>query len=282
MLNEDTGEYFTVKVDSWPDGVTDPTAPEAQYAAVEAYLAAQGINAKVEDHVIKAGSYGNGKNGGGGIFRSDGTLVDEASIYETDSEGNYRNWFADAWGGKSFNDADFNVDFDQLPEADNQGNSDPQAKRLDVDNVDGDETSGDLPDGADSEAHSGDGSDTDVNAEPDEDNGDSSLVDPGVDSIDLLYPDESELDASVSDDTSVETQVNFDFDDSDSDTSGELVDAIEARDLISEEDDLQELLSDGNAPEPDAAADGSQFDSISLEENFKLDLDDGDSGESFD
>jgi len=209
-------------------------------------------------------------------------LVDEASIYETDSEDNYLNWFAEAWGGKSFNDADFYVDFDQLPEADNQGNSDPQAKTLDADDVDGDgdQTSGDLPGGADNEGHSGDGSDTDVNAEPDKDNGDSSLADLGVESIDLLYPDESELDASVSDDTTVETQVNFDFDDSD--TSAELVDAIEARDLISEEDDLQELLSDGNVPEPDAADDGSQFDSISLEENFKLDLDDGDSGESFD
>ena len=97
-----------------------------------------------------------------------------------------------------------------------------------------------------------------------------------------MYPDEPESEASVSDEMTTETQVDFDFDDSDSDTSGEVIEALEAGDLISEEDDLQGLLSDGDAPEPDAAADGSQFDSISLEENFKLDLDDGDSGDTFD
>ena len=60
------------------------------------------------------------------------------------------------------------------------------------------------------------------------------------------------------------------------------MDVIEAGDLISEEDDLQELLSNGDAPETDPSVDGSKFDSINLEENFKLDLEDGDSSESFD
>ena len=139
-----------------------------------------------------------------------------------------------------------------------------------------------MSDESDSEAGSDDRSDTEAITEPDEDDSLSSLADPGVESIDLLYPDESESEASISDEMTTETQVDFDFDDSDSDMSGEVVDALEAGDLISEEDDLQGLLSDGDAPEPDASVDGSQFDSISLEENFKLDLDDGDSGDTFD
>ena len=98
----------------------------------------------------------------------------------------------------------------------------------------------------------------------------------------MLYPDETDSADGISGDVEVESQVDFDFDDSDSDASGEVLYAIEAGDLISEEDDLQGLLSDGEAPETDASNNASQFDSISLEENFKLDLDDGDSGESFD
>jgi hypothetical protein len=274
LVVDEDGSEFIVKVDSWEDGVTDPTAPEAQYAAVEAFLAEQGINATVVDHAIKAGSYQG--NSGGGIFLSDGSRVPQSDIDDY--------WFGEAWTGKAFNgpNVDFEVDFDDLPAADRFGDEDPRAKALDADDAEGDHAPGNLSDQSDSEADSDDSSDTDTITEPDEDDSLSSLADPGVESIDLFYPDESESEASISGEMTTETQVDFDFDDRDSDMSGELVDALEAGDLISEEDDLQGLLSDGDAPEPDASVEGSQFGSISLEENFKLDLDDGDNGESFD
>jgi hypothetical protein len=269
LVVDEDGNEFIVKVDSWEDDVTDPTAPEDQYAAVEAFLVAQGITATVMDHAIKAGSYQG--NSGGGIFLSDGSLVPQSDIDDY--------WFGEAWTGKAFNgpNVDFEVDFDDLPEVDGVEGDDLQAKALSDEQGDAEEMSGQ----PDDEADANDGSDAELFAQANDENL-SSLADPGVESIDLLYPDETDSADGISGDVDVESQVDFDFDDSDSDPSGEVLYAIEAGDLISEEDDLQGLLSDGEAPETDASNNASQFDSISLEENFKLDLDDADSGESFD
>ena len=279
---DENGNELIIKVDSWEGGVIDPTAPEAQYEAVEAYLAAQGIEATVIDHAIKAGSYKG--NSGGGIFESDGSRVPQSDIHAVDENGEAIYWFGEAWTGKAFNgsNVDFTVDFDALPESDGFDSDGLQGKAV----VDGETETEAAPD-SDSdqmveEADLDETSDPEFASQSDEDDSLSSLADPAVESIDLMYPDESESEASVSDEITVETQVDFDFDDSDSGTSDEVLDAIEAGDLISEEDDLQGLLSDGETPEPDASGDGSQLDSISLEETFKLDLDDGDSGESFD
>ena len=153
LVVDEDGNEFIVKVDEWEDGVTDPTAPEAQYAAVEAFLAAQGINATVVDHAIKAGSYQG--NSGGGIFLSDGSRVPQSDIDDY--------WFGEAWTGKAFNgpNVDFEVDFDDLPDADSFADEDPQAKALDdADDAEGDQALGSLSDESDSEAGSDDRSDT--------------------------------------------------------------------------------------------------------------------------
>ena len=135
---DSAGNEIVVKVDEWEDGERDPSAPEDQYAAVEAYLASLGITATVTDHAIKAGSYGNS---GGGVFLSDGSLVDEDDIDDY--------WFADAWGGNSFNNPDHSVDFDQLPDTSGSGGKPGTIDEKDGDVVDdssdGDQvTDGDL------------------------------------------------------------------------------------------------------------------------------------------
>ena len=58
--------------------------------------------------------------------------------------------------------------------------------------------------------------------------------------------------------------------------------AIEPGDLISEEDDLQVLLSDGEIETPDSPTGDNTIESVVLEENYRLNFDDGDSAEHFD
>ena len=122
---DENGNELIIKVDSWEGGVTDPTAPEAQYEAVEVYLAEQGIDATVIDHAIKAGSYKG--NSGGGIFESDGSRVSQSDIQAVDENGEAINWFGEAWTGNAFNgeNVDFEVDFDNLPEAEAEPQPEP-------------------------------------------------------------------------------------------------------------------------------------------------------------
>ena len=217
LAEDENGNQFIVKVDDWEDGVKDPAAPEAQYAAVEAYLASQGIEATVIDHAIKAGSYQG--NSGGGIFLSDGSRVPQSDIHDVEN-GEPVYWFGEFWSGKAFNDPGndldnyFEVDFDNLPEPEGSGDNDSQAKALVGDDVDNDQASDSWSDRSETETDSDDDPDTGLIVEPYGDDRLPSLADPGVESIDLPYPDESDSDASVSDDITAETQVDFDFDDS--------------------------------------------------------------------
>jgi hypothetical protein len=51
---------------------------------------------------------------------------------------------------------------------------------------------------------------------------------------------------------------------------------------MSEEDDLQVLLSDGEIETPDSPTGDHTIESVVLEENYRLNFDDGDSAEHFD
>ena len=58
--------------------------------------------------------------------------------------------------------------------------------------------------------------------------------------------------------------------------------SVEIGDLISDEDDLQGLLSDGEGDPSSFEVRNSDLDSITLDEGLKLELDDGDSSDSLD
>jgi hypothetical protein len=105
-----------------------------------------------------------------------------------------------------------------------------------------------------------------------------SIDDIGVDSVDFNYADFEEtresddIDfnesiASPSDNTAA---VTFELDEGQ---------PVELGDLISAEDDL---LSDGDAQDADSQERGSDIDSAGLDEHFRLDLDDGETGEPLD
>ena len=274
LVVDEDGNELIVKVDRWVNGITDPTAPEAQYAAVEAFLASQGINATVVDHAIKAGSYQG--NSGGGIFLSDGSRVPQSDIEDY--------WFGEAWGGKSFNgpNVDFELEFDDLPEVESSGADSAQAKALNEGDESGEQESDNLSDELADGVELTDDAAANVIVDSDANEGLSLLDDTSMESLDLLFDDDLDSTEILREDGNAKTQVVLDFNDGNGETSGEILDAIEAGDLISEDGDLPGLLSDGDAPQADTSGTPGQFDSINLEENLKLDLDDGDSGEIFD
>ena len=109
-----------------------------------------------------------------------------------------------------------------------------------------------------------------------------SLTDLGVESIDLTYREDSEGRIDGDGDVAVHGQVNVRFEDGTTSTAEDVSFAIEPGDLISEEDDLQVLLSDGEIETPDSPTGDNTIESVVLEENYRLNFDDGDSGEHFD
>ena len=239
---DSAGNEIVVKVDSWEDGERDPSAPEDQYAAVEAYLASLGITATVTDHAIKAGSY-NG-NSGGGVFLSDGSLVDEDDIEDY--------WFADAWSGNAFNDPDHEVDFDQLPDTSGSGGKPGSNDEKDGDVVD-DSTDGDqLPEG-----------------DPET-----------LDSLAGLAPDEAEFGFLEPTEETAEDHDDGVTDDSgsaDIQVAASSDDALNVGDLLFDDDDELSKLIDGQSPsvEPpldiDLPQEGDVDDIGSLDLNLGVD-----------
>ena len=108
------------------------------------------------------------------------------------------------------------------------------------------------------------------------------LTDLGVESIDLTYREDSESRIDGDGDVAVHGQVNVHYEDGTTSTAEDVSFAIEPGDLISEEDDLQVLLSDGEIETPDSPTGDNTIESVVLEENYRLNFDDGDSGEHFD
>ena len=109
-----------------------------------------------------------------------------------------------------------------------------------------------------------------------------SLTDLGVESIDLTYREDSESRIDGDGDVAVHGQVNVHYEDGTTSTAEDVSFAIEPGDLISEEDDLQVLLSDGEIETPDSPTGDNTIESVVLEENYRLNFDDGDSAEHFD
>jgi hypothetical protein len=231
-------------------------------------LQEHGIEVTVDDYVIVSGSY---EDESGGIFSSEGSIVHEADI-----DGS---WFDNAWDDKKGEfkkkRVDFDLDFDDLPDPDSsQGNAETPLESMSLsgeqDNSDGGEA---VSDGADELA-----GDHAVETSEGVQGESVSIDDIGVDSVDFNYADFEEtresddIDfnesiASPSDNTAA---VTFELDEGQ---------PVELGDLISAEDDL---LSDGDAQDADSQERGSDIDSAGLDEHFRLDLDDGETGEPLD
>ena len=233
-------------------------------------LQEHGIEVTVDDYVIVSGSY---KDESGGIFSSDGSLVDEADI-----DGS---WFDNAWDdkkGEFKKKVDFDLDFDDLPDPDSsQGNAETPLESMALSNEQDNSDSGEaVSDGVDElvddqTAETNEG----VQEIPD------SIDDIGVDSVDLNYADFEEI--RESDDIDFNESMDPASDNSAAVTF-ELDEGqpVELGDLISGEDELQGLLSDGDAQDADSQQRGSDIDSAGLDEHFRLDLDDGETGEPLD
>ena len=282
LVVDQDGNESIVKVDNWEEEVTDPSAPEEQYAAVEEYLSSQGIDATVVDHAIKAGSYQG--NSGGGIFLSDGSRVLETEVSDY--------WFGEAWTGKAFNgpNVDYEIDFNDLPDSEDfvdqdllskvvrdvgedNDNAEDESGNLGSNNLGGTRVAGDESELTRSE---------EISLGVSDNSGPTPLSDLAIDNFDLFIPEETVSGGedvrylSSQDESSVAVET---------DDAANLLDlgvAIESGDVISEEDDLLGVVSDSDALETGTQIARHELDSSGLEENLRLDLDDADSTEHFD
>jgi hypothetical protein len=70
LATDGDGNQLIIKVDKWEGSQLDPSAPEALFATLEAYLLEEyGTDCTITEYAIASGSY---KDGSGGIFLSDG------------------------------------------------------------------------------------------------------------------------------------------------------------------------------------------------------------------
>ena len=261
VVEDADGNQLVVKVDKWKGSEFDPSAPATQYAAVEAYLMAEyGLDVTVTNHAVVAGSYDES----GGVFLSDGTLIAEQDIEDF--------WFGSAWTDKkggSFDDkkVDYDLDFKHLPDVASDSDSldllgSKEQLVLDIDNeVDAAMEPGLLP--------SGDADDL------------TSLIESDVDPMDLRINDDELFGEGVEDALPDKDQINLGTEDP-SKPSIEESDVLESDDLLAGTDEVQVLLSEGGLDDQGNGMPSGTDDSIGLEESYRLDLDDGDTGEQFD
>jgi hypothetical protein len=322
----DDGQELIVKVGLWEADVSDATAPIAEYAAVEAYLASQNVTAMVQSHVVVAGAYASG----GGIFHEDGSLIESEDIAGS--------WFAPAWNGESFGNAlvDYRIGFVNLPDA-------PVAIDLDGDGVEylsvdqgvtfEDQGSGETTKTAWVAGDDGilvidannsgtvdetaeyvftewsDDAQTDLEAiaqafdtnqdgvldAQDErfdqfavwqdrdsdgvtDEGElTSLTDLGIESIELSYRSDSERRVEGDGDVTVFGQANVNYQDGSTTIAEDASFAVEAADLLSEDDDLLELLSDGGEEPVISRAEATEVDIAQLELTLNFEHNESDS-----
>ena len=110
----------------------------------------------------------------------------------------------------------------------------------------------------------------------------SSLTDLGIESIELTYREDSEERVDGEGDVTVFGQANVNYEDGSTTTAEDVSFAVEAADLLSEEDDLTELLSDESASEGGEAtgpsrADAAAIDIAQLELTLNFDHNESDS-----
>jgi hypothetical protein len=93
----------------------------------------------------------------------------------------------------------------------------------------------------------------------------SSLTDLGIESIELTYREDSEERVDGEGDVTVFGQANVNYEDGSTTTAEDVSFAVEAADLLSEEDDLTELLSDESASEGGEATGPSRADAAAID-----------------
>ena len=249
------GNELIIKVDKWKGNELDASAPSLNYAALEAYLLdEEGIEVTITDHAVVSGSYDDSD---GGIFLSDGSPVTEGDIDDY--------WFGDAWTDNKdgeFDDkrVDYDLDFKHLPD-DLQGKDSFETKE--------DEYVDELAIEAGADA------DLAANLEPGE-----PVPDLGVENIEMSY-------SEVADDNDGGDVMILGLDNDDSNiVSSEVAEsvdlAIDAEDLLASEDELSGLLSTSDPEDIEDQRGGRDIDAIGLDDNYRLDFDDGDNTEHFD
>ena len=231
----------------------------------------------VSDYAIASGSY---QDESGGVFLSDGSLVAQDQIEEF--------WFGDAWTDKKGGEfdkkeVDFDLDYDDLPESDSvQGKTEASSYKQVLTSQEDEPAEIDgVSDGTESDNVVGTISDAELEVGSIGQENLDAVQDVGVDNVSLNFGYAEDSDDSVftggptsrSSGGNDGLEVFAPLDDGES---------VELGDLLSNEEDLQGLLSDGEVGEANTDTRNTDFDSISLEENLKLDLDDGDNGEAFD
>jgi hypothetical protein len=278
LATDGDGNQLIIKVDKWEGSELDPSAPEALYATLEAHLLEEyGTDVTITEYAIASGSY---KEGSGGIFLSDGSLVDQGDIDEF--------WFGDAWtdkkGGKfDKKEVDFDLDFDDLPDADSlQGKNELP--------VDGEEALKQADESVEGESVDDEGHNDDVapfeeelvsNHFSDEQAPSDSMADIVVDNINLNYADTDGANYEIFGDAPL-LILNPGEEEFEAVSAPDEAGSVEIGDLISDEDDLQGLLSDGEGDPSSFEVRNSDLESITLDEGLKLELDDGDSSDSLD
>jgi len=236
-----------------------------------------GTDVTITEYAIASGSY---KEGSGGIFLSDGSLVDQGQIDEF--------WFGDAWTDKKGGqfdkkEVDFDLDFDDLPEVDSlQGKNE-----LPVDSEEAYQQADDSVDGesVDDEGHNDDVAplerELESNPVADEQDQSDSMADIVVDNISLNYADTDDANYEMFGDTPL-LILNPGDEELEAVNAPDEAGSVEIGDLISDGEDLQGLLSDGEGDPSSFEVRNSDLDSITLDEGLKLELDDGDSSDSLD
>jgi hypothetical protein len=248
------GNDLIIKVDKWKGNELDASAPSLNYAALEAYLLdEEGIEVTITDHAVVSGSYDDSD---GGIFLSDGSPVAEGDIDDY--------WFGDAWTDKKggeFDDkrVDYDLDFKHLPD-DLQGKDSFATKESDY--VD--------------ESAIEEGVEADVGANQESL---TLLSDLGVENVEMSYSEV--VDGSDEGDVMI---LGLDDDSTTvSSAVAESVDlAIDAEDLLASEDELSGLLSASDPQDIEDQRGGRDIDATGLDDNYRLDFEDGDSTEHFD
>ena len=107
------------------------------------------------------------------------------------------------------------------------------------------------------------------------------MGDIGVDNVVLNFVEESDIEIKSIDYLSPEIENDEVLEDSDLISGEDDTVAIEAGDLISNEDDLAALLSDGETDDSESESPGSEVNTTGLDENYRLEFDDGDGGDDF-
>ena len=105
----------------------------------------------------------------------------------------------------------------------------------------------------------------------------SSLSDLGIESIDLTYRGDSERRVDGDGDVTVFGQVNVNYEDGSITTAEDVSFAVEVADLLSEEDDLTELLSEGGENAAPSRTDAAAIDIAQLELTLNYEHNENDS-----